>query len=357
MPSPKKVAWAQLRVGVVAIIAMVLLAIIVFLITGSTKLFVTKVELYTYLGDSAALTRGANVRINGILAGRIEDVALSGQSDPNRVVKVTMSVDRALLSQIPDDSLAQIAAENLLGSKYINIKKGRSGATIKPGGELRTLENPDIDELLASSNKLLTGVRQTLERVDRIVAVVEQGNGSIGKLIFDTQLYDNLNRTAAEANKIVAQLNSGKGTISRLFYEDTLHNEIQASLGRVNVLLDDLQQGKGTAGKLLKDPALYDELRKTLAEFRRLGADLNAGKGTAGKLLKDDALAKQIQGTLSRVDLLFDKINSGQGTLGQLVVNPQLYESLNGATREMNEFMKAFRANPKKYLSIKLGLF
>jgi phospholipid/cholesterol/gamma-HCH transport system substrate-binding protein len=86
-------------------------------------------------------------------------------------------------------------------------------------------------------------------------------------------------------------------------------------------------------------------------------ADLNAGKGTMGKLLKDEEFHNQIQGTIGRLDTLLDKINSGQGTLGQLVVNPQMYESLNGTAREFHEFMKDFRQNPKKFLSIRLSLF
>jgi phospholipid/cholesterol/gamma-HCH transport system substrate-binding protein len=60
---------------------------------------------------------------------------------------------------------------------------------------------------------------------------------------------------------------------------------------------------------------------------------------------------------MGRLDTLLDKINKGEGTLGQLVVNPQMYESMNGATRELHGLMKDFRANPKKFLHIKLGLF
>jgi phospholipid/cholesterol/gamma-HCH transport system substrate-binding protein len=60
---------------------------------------------------------------------------------------------------------------------------------------------------------------------------------------------------------------------------------------------------------------------------------------------------------MDKLDSILDKINSGQGTIGQLLVNPQLYESLDGTTREMQGLLKDFRANPKKFLRIKLGLF
>ena len=58
-----------------------------------------------------------------------------------------------------------------------------------------------------------------------------------------------------------------------------------------------------------------------------------------------------------RLDAVVERLQSGQGTMGQLMVNPQLYESMNGTMKEMNSFMKDFRANPKKFLTIQLKLF
>jgi phospholipid/cholesterol/gamma-HCH transport system substrate-binding protein len=122
-------------------------------------------------------------------------------------------------------------------------------------------------------------------------------------------------------------------------------------------MLADLQQGQGTAGKLLKDPQVYDEAQQTLAEMRKLTQDLNAGKGTAGKLLKDDQLYKQFTELTAKLDTTIDRINSGQGTVGQLLVNPQMYEAMNGAMREFQALAKDIRANPKKFLRIKLAIF
>jgi phospholipid/cholesterol/gamma-HCH transport system substrate-binding protein len=85
--------------------------------------------------------------------------------------------------------------------------------------------------------------------------------------------------------------------------------------------------------------------------------DLNKGKGTAGKLLKDDEIAKQLAAIAAKIDTAVDRLNAGQGTLGQLMVNPQLYDSLNGVTREAQSLVKDMRANPKKFLRIKLALF
>jgi phospholipid/cholesterol/gamma-HCH transport system substrate-binding protein len=84
---------------------------------------------------------------------------------------------------------------------------------------------------------------------------------------------------------------------------------------------------------------------------------INRGEGTAGKLMKDEALYKNLNQLVVRLDAVVERLQSGQGTMGQLMVNPQLYESMNGTMKEMNSFMKDFRANPKKFLTIQLKLF
>src|SRR5687768_10176802 len=140
MPSQKKIRWAQLKVGVTAIVAMALLVLLVFLITGSQGLFTKKVIAYTYMRDSAAIVRGAAVRLNGILAGEIEGVELSGSNDPARVVRLILKIREEFFVQIPVDSIAAVSSESLLGAKYINIKKGISGTMVTPGGEIKALD-------------------------------------------------------------------------------------------------------------------------------------------------------------------------------------------------------------------------
>ncbi len=79
-----------------ALAAMLILAVLIFLLTGNKKLFATKAALHTYMDDSAALAVGAPVRLNGIIKGNVAAVGLSGQTVPTRIVRIGMSVDAAL---------------------------------------------------------------------------------------------------------------------------------------------------------------------------------------------------------------------------------------------------------------------
>ena len=357
MASQKRVRWAQLKSGIVAVIAMAIAAVLIFLLTGQGSLFEGEFELRTYLGDSAGMTENAPVRVNGILAGHIKNVRLSGSKDPNKTVEVTMTLNEKYRSAIPRDSKAAISASNLLGDKYINITKGLDPAAVQPGAEIAALQTQDIPEILAQSSNLLGQFQSILSRLDGIVRVVESGEGNIGRLLKDDTLYNRLIATAGEVEQIAKDVRNSNGTISRLLYDDALYGEIRKPIQRIDDMLAQVQSGKGTAGKLLNDTVIYDEARAGIAEAKTMLENLNKGKGTAGKLLNDDQVYKQLDLIAGKVNQAIDKINAGQGTIGQLVVNPQLYESATSLTRELDSLLKDVHSNPKKFLTIKLVLF
>jgi phospholipid/cholesterol/gamma-HCH transport system substrate-binding protein len=342
---------------VVAFVAMVILAVLIFLLTGNKNIFERDETVRTYMADGAGMTESTPVRLNGILVGAVQGIKLSGSKDPKRAVEFELTIQEKYMKDIPEDSTAAVTAANLLGSKFIDITKGQSVTPVKPGGELRSLQTQDIPELMAQSANLITTLQDISKRADSMLADIDAGKGNLGKLLRDDELYKRLNGIAAEGQQLLADVRNGKGTLSKLIYDDSLYQEVRAPLKRIDAMLDDLQQGRGSAGKLLKDPQLYDEAQQTLAEMRRLSQELNAGKGTAGKLLKDDQLYKQFTELAGKLDSTIDRINSGQGTVGQLLVNPQVYEAMNGTMREFQGLAKDIRANPKKFLRIKLAIF
>jgi phospholipid/cholesterol/gamma-HCH transport system substrate-binding protein len=352
-----KAKWARLKVGVFAIVAMAILTILIFLITGKTNIFESKAIIYTYLSDAAALTIGAPVNLDGIPVGKVKQIILSGSKDPQRLVRIEMEIPEHSLRSIPIDSISSISAANILGTKYINIKSGKSDTTVRPGQEIPSLNTAEFENVVQQGYAVLTALQGTVERIDRIIGLVESGKGSIGKLLVDETLYDHFLAIVDEVKQLADTLNSDRGTLGKLLYDREVYDDLRKTMARADSLLEDLQQGRGAAGKFLKDPAVYDELHKTIADTDRIIQNLNAGRGTAGKLLNSDELHQQLLNTIAKLDSIIDRVNSGQGTIGQLLVNQQLYDNLNGATHELQGLMQDFRTNPKKFLRIKLGLF
>jgi phospholipid/cholesterol/gamma-HCH transport system substrate-binding protein len=359
MPDRTKVRWSQLKVGVIGLVAFIILFVLVFLLTSSKGIpFIQKnVMLHTYMDDASGLTDGTVVRLNGIAIGYLERPALTDSRDPLRAVRFDMMVRNEFLKEIPVDSVTGIAAANLLGDKFINITKGTSTQTVKAGDTLRAQETQDIPEMLGQMDKLLKTFQTIVNRVDGLLADVESGKGNIGLFLKDEELYNRLNGIASEGQKLLADVRTGTGTIPKLLNDDSLYQEMRAPFRRIEAILADLEAGQGSAGKLLKDPVLYNELNQTVAAVKELVSYVNSGRGNAGKLLKDEELHRRITELTAKLNTTLDKVNSGQGTLGQFMTNPQLYESLTGLTREFQGLARDMRANPKKFLSIRLALF
>lgn len=358
MPSKEKVNWAQLRVGILGIVALFFIALLIFLLTGSMTWFKKQVTLHVYVSDAAGLTEGSPVRVNGIGAGSVTGVELSGQTDPQRVIKVDFDVDQDMLKQIPSDSIGAIASDNLLGStKFLQITKGKSPQPVQAGATLTASNTQEFQQLVQQGFGVLDSAQAILQRIEAIVGQIEVGKGTIGKLLVDETLYNTLQATVNQVQLLATTLNSRTGTIGRLINDTALYDQVQTTIGRVDQIARGIQEGQGTAGLILKDPKLYNDLDKSVNQLNTILANLNAGKGTAGQLLNNDQIAKQISTTLNKINLTIDKVNSGEGTIGQLLVNPQLYDAATGTTRELHALLKDFRANPKKFLRIKLAVF
>ena len=91
MPSARQIRWAKFRVVTVSAAAVVILSILSYLLTGGT-LLTARATMHLYIPDATGLGPGAPVRVDGIGVGKVRSVALSGSSQPNRIVKVTMTL-------------------------------------------------------------------------------------------------------------------------------------------------------------------------------------------------------------------------------------------------------------------------
>jgi len=358
MPTTSKSKWAQLKVGLMAMFALLLLAFLIILMSGVNPLFRRTTEVYTFLPDSVAMTEGATpVRLNGILIGKVKTVELSGSSDPARIVKLTLSIYTEDLTLVPVDSQAKLAQQNLLGSRYVNIKKGKSQQTIQAGAEIPSADTPEIEDIFAQSSSTLATLQKIMERVNGIIDDVQGGKGTIGALLVDRTLYNRAVEIVDDVKGLTEALNAPDSTMGRLIHEDTLYQDVRGTVAKIDTLIDGLNSGQGTAGKLLKDDALYNELHATLGDARKTIALINSGEGTVSKLLNSSQLHDQLVVSMGKLDTVLDKVNNGDGTLGRLMNDPSLFEGLDGTTREVQGLLKDFRANPKKFLTIQLKLW
>jgi phospholipid/cholesterol/gamma-HCH transport system substrate-binding protein len=357
VPSQKQLKWSQLRVGLTVVFASVTLAVLIFLMSGTGGFLTRKIVLKSYFDNSGGLRVGAPVRLEGVDIGNVTSIRIvSGH--PLAPVEVTMKVNTKYAFNLRKDSVTTLNTAGVLGETYVDITSaGAKGPEAVDGDTLATREHPDIQDVVRASQSTLQNMDALLKRLDRIVAFVESGQGSIGKLIYDPGLYDRLNTTVGEFKGIVDEIKSGQGSIGQLIASDEAYKKAVAAIDKLNVIIDELQQGKGTAGKLLKDPELYNNANKTVANVRQLTEDINAGKGAFGKLTHDEEFAAKLQTTMNNLSALTERMEKGEGTAGLLFKDPALYNNSNQMLVETRGLVKAIRENPKRYLTFHVKVF
>lgn len=359
MPSQKQLKWSELKVGLTVLAACVTLGVLIFLMSGTGGLFTSKIQLKSYFDDANGLRVGAPVRLAGVDIGNVTSIqVIRDRTKQLTPVEVIMKVNTRYRFNLRKDSLTLLSTAGVLGETYINIDSSLSkGAEAQDGDVLPSREVPDFGDMVRSGQSTLQNMDALLKRLDRIIAFVESGQGSVGKLIYDPMLYNRLNATVNEFQGLVNQVAQGKGTLGKLFSDEELYNKVNATVDKLNVAIDDINAGKGTAGKLLKDPTLYNNANDTIANVKKLTDDINAGKGAIGKMAKDEEFARKLQNTLDKLSAISDRLEAGEGTAGKLLRDPSLYTNADQMLIETRGLVKSIRENPKTYLTIHFKVF
>lgn len=357
MPSEKQLRWSQLRVGITVIVASVILAILIFLMSGTAGLFTKKITLKAYFNNATGLREGAPVRLEGVDIGNITGITIVSDK-PLTPVQVSMKVSTKYDAVLRKDSMVTLTTAGVLGETFVDINsRSAKGPKAADGDTLATLERPDFQDMLKAGQSTLQNMQALIGRLDRIVGEVESGRGSVGKLLKDPALFDKMNATLGEMQKIVSNVSAGKGSIGKLLNDETLYNKLNASVDKVNKIVDEVNSGKGSAGKFLKDDQLYNNANQTLAKANRMMDDINQGKGAIGMLTKDQAFAAKLDNTMDKVSLIANRMEAGEGSAGKLLKDPSLYTNADQMLVETRNLVKAIRENPKKYLTIHFRIF
>jgi phospholipid/cholesterol/gamma-HCH transport system substrate-binding protein len=294
--------------------------------------------------------------------GNVESIRLlprtqGSVADKNKNIEVVMRVERRYQDDILTDSAASLVTEGLLGNRYVNITRGLTGKQIQDNGVIPGTEEKAMKEVVERSAELLGNLTALSDNVQDLIQGVQEGKGSLGKLLTDDQAYNHLKNILAKSDTMITDVQAGQGTIGKLITSDEMYTKVDKGLDNVNMILADVRAQKGTMGKLMYDPVLYEQLKQAATNGNALLTDVRAGKGTLGKLATDDSLFTNLRGASANVATAAAKLNDNTTTAGKLFSDPKLYDNLAGLTGDMRMLIGEFRQNPKKFLHIKITLF
>ena len=346
MPRTRSLAWSELKIGIVAVTALILAAMLIISVGGQGGFAWQRYELKTKFADVKGLKSGAVVRVAGVEVGKVTAVSLLGSE-----VQVTLEVNEENQQRITTESRASIGSLSLLGEPVIDITPSLQGTPLKDGGFL------PAGRAAGQLSDVAEEATQSLEQVTGMLKDIRGGRGTVGKLFTDDAVYKEVQGLVSSAEIVAGYLSRGQGSLGMLLRDPAAYKSFNAAVGDLQAMTQRMNAGEGSLGRLLKDDALARSLTSASGNFDQITARLNKGEGTAGKLLTDKELYDRFNSLATRVDKLTDNLAKGQGTAGQLLQDKQLYENINAAANELRQLIGEIRKDPKKYLNVRVSIF
>jgi phospholipid/cholesterol/gamma-HCH transport system substrate-binding protein len=346
MPRTRSLAWAELKIGLVSLFAIVMATILVFLLSGEGGFFWQRYPLKTIFPNIAGLKEGAPVRLAGMEIGSVTGITFAGDR-----VEVLMEVGRANQARITNTSVASLGSVSLLGEGAVDITASSQGTPVPEWGYVAS------GPATGTIGDVTTQAGVAMGEATALIADLRAGRGTMGQLLTDDRFYREVTALVGAAEEVARGINAGRGTLGRLANDPAAARALEGSLENLQALTARIRSGEGTIGKLLTDDALSRSLTSTTANLDAITGRVNRGEGTAGKLVNDAELYNRLSSLSDRLDKVMAGLQQGEGTAGQLLRDRQLYENITGTMAELKGLVADIRRDPKKYLNVRVSIF
>jgi len=346
MPRTRSLAWSELKIGALAVFAIVMAAMLLFLLSGEGGFFWQRYALKTVFTSAPGIKPGGPVRVAGVEVGAVTAVAFSGDR-----VEVVIELSRDMQSRVTSTSLASLGTVSLVGEPAIDITASSSGIPIPEWGYITSGVAPE--SLAAVTTQASAGI----ESLAGLLQDLRAGRGLVGQLLTDDSLYSELTAVVGAVEQVVANVGDGQGTLGRLVNDPAAAEALEASLQNLEAVTAGIRAGEGSLGKLLSEDSFAESLSSTTTNLDSITGQISRGEGTAGKLINEPELYDRLNSMSERLDIVMTGLQDGQGTAGQLLHDRELYENMNGTMAELRQLVEDIRADPRRFLNIRVSLF
>jgi len=311
------ITWDQLRVAGVILLAVAVLGLAAYQLGKAANLFTKRYELLVFLPSANGLRVGGSVTLAGKLVGTVKEIEfLPVDFDSTRNLRIVARVDRTVREQIRQDSKAQLRTMGLLGDKVLDITPGTPRtAVLEEGDTIRVGEALDLEAVLAKA----AGAVDDVVLLTRDLRVVTSG------------------------------LAAGKGTVGQLLTNRAMYDQLTGAMSRANALFASLQNPNGTFGRMMNDPTLYVNLTSTVATLDSTLRVVSSDQGSIGRLMRDTTLYTNLVGIAQGADSLMRMLSNTDGLVGQLLTDQTLYDQLNKLASDLGAVLEDVRRDPRRY--------
>ncbi|MEK6657667.1 MAG: MlaD family protein, partial [Nitrospirota bacterium] len=260
------------------LIAIILLAYLTFQVSEFRLIKEKGYEIDVLFDSVGGLDLKSSVRIAGVEVGKVAKIELE-----NGKAKVTLRVFPDIT--IPKGAKALIKATGLMGEKYVEIVPGDKAETLKEHERIVQGAPPaDIDKLINQLSSIAEDIRNLSKNLNKLVDVNKNALSNAIKNFeeFSAMLKNDTPQLIAKLNSITGKIEKGEGTIGKLVTDEELYRNLSSTVEKLNKIAEKIEKGEGTIGKLVTDDQVYENLNETLVGIKDYVAKAEAFKTTVG---------------------------------------------------------------------------
>lgn len=256
------------RLGIFIFLGTVLMVISILLLGNKESLFVSTISVKSYFSAIEGLKSGAPVRLSGYDIGSVSGVSLA--PDTSGRVEVELRIDENVRHFIRLDSQASIETEGLVGKKIIAITPGSPDMEIvKNGGVIPSKDPVNISEIIEETQEIMAYVKDITKDFSGIVNKINAGNGSIGRLVNDDELYESTVAITQSADKSLKEITEKFEEVSGFLinastgFESVVAN-VDTTMANIKAIIAKVDNGEGVLGGLVSDNSSYDSIKAVI---------------------------------------------------------------------------------------------
>lgn len=273
----KKSRYIKLGIFIVAGLALLVFAL--FYIGSKENLFSKSFEVYSTFENVSGLTQGSAIQFAGINVGSVQSIDIISS---NRV-KVNMSIVNDVKKFIKKDSEASIVSDGLVGNKVLTISSGTpQTAGIENGDSIHSIKPLSIGDIINNLNQSTLEVNGLVKNVGEIVQKVNNGEGTLGQLVNNESLFNNVDSLMASFSGASANVNSiltKASAVIEIVTRDiqNLQGSIDSIVSNVSDITQKINSSQSLVGTLLTDTAFANNIKNIMINTDATTANLELG--------------------------------------------------------------------------------
>jgi len=267
----------KVRLGLFITGGLALFILAVFIIGKQKNLFNPVIKLTTTFHNVSGLQVGNNVRFSGITIGTVDNISIINST----TVRVDLLIRKEIQKFIKSDGEVAIGSEGLIGDRLLIISQGSPDSpVVKERQQLTSIEPVETDAIIASLQVTSGSVEIVAEQLSEIMLKINSGRGTLGRIIHDTIIAQNLYHTVANFKESSVKLNDIMDTTSNKVF--IIMSSLETTAGNAEVLSQELEEiatkinnGQGAISRLVEDTIIAENINLTIENLKNSSRGLN----------------------------------------------------------------------------------